>query len=152
MHTKTRKYLIASLLIVTLTVVVACAHAAGPRLATTSADRTVHHYLYSFPDGRVVARDIDNHFAVVSSQSFSLPTSHTRGAAASVADHTMYVSYGGTGGSTGNGSMLAYDLLTNTLRWTQHYAHGIDAMAVTDQGTTILMPDGADSGDGNWYI
>ncbi len=117
-----------------------------------AADATVHHYMYVFPDGKVVAYDMDNNFQVVPSQSFSLPTTNTRGAIASVVNHVMYVSWGGTGGSKGNGSMLAYDMLTNTILWRQNYAHGIDAMAVTNDGKSIFMPDGADSTDGKWYI
>ena len=64
----------------------------------------------------------------------------------------LYISYGGDGGSQGNGSLLAYNLLTDQIVWTKTYHHGIDSMAISPDGTTIYMPDGELSPDGTWYV
>jgi hypothetical protein len=112
---------------------------------------TVHHYEYVFPDGKIFVYDIDNGHALV--KSMDVPTiSGTRGVTVSPADSVMYISYGGDGGAFGNGSMLQYDLLRDSIRWIVNYNHGIDSHAMTPDGKTIFMPSGEASSDGNWYV
>jgi DNA-binding beta-propeller fold protein YncE len=95
--------------------------------------------------------DMDHGHALV--KTIGLPTlAGARGVVASPATHMLYVSYGGDGGSHGNGSMLAYDLVADKLLWTKNYTHGIDSMAITPDGKTIYMPDGEISPDGTWYV
>jgi hypothetical protein len=54
-------------------------------------------------------------------KSKSIPTSSgTRGAVACADNSTLYVSFGGDGGSKGNGGLLAYDLLGDAVLWTQN--------------------------------
>jgi len=112
---------------------------------------TIHHYEYVFPDGSMYVYDMDNGHALV--KKVSLPTAAgVRGVAASPATHMLYVSYGGDGGGNGNGSLLKYDLLTDTVAWKRDYSHGIDSMDITPDGKTIYMPDGELSPDGTWYV
>src|SRR5262249_24616131 len=121
------------------------------RAATTYPPPSTAHYEYVFVDGSMDVYDIDNGFSLV--YSTSLPTSAgTRGAVASPATGMLYISYGGDGGTNGNGSLLKYDLLHNTLVWQQSYPFGIDSMAITPDGKTIYMPDGEFSGNGTWYV
>jgi DNA-binding beta-propeller fold protein YncE len=64
------------------------------------------------------------------------------GIVASLVTGKLYVSYGGQGGASGDGSMLAYDLRRNRVIWVRHYNTGIDSMAITPDGRTIYMPRG----------
>jgi len=120
------------------------------RIETTAAG--TNHYLYTVTEGSISVFDIDNGFNLV--QTISLPQTQghgIRGVTASPATHTLYVSYGGDAGGEGNGSLLAYDLISQQVLWTQNYSHGIDSMAITPDGKTIYMPDGELSSDGKWY-
>src|SRR2546430_10002054 len=49
------------------------------------------------------------------------------------------VSFGGDGGSSGNGGLFAYDLVSDTVVWTQHYSHGIDSHARSEEHTSELQ-------------
>lgn len=111
----------------------------------------IQHYEYVFPDGWIYVYDIDNGHAVV--ESLQVPTTAgVRGVAVSPGDGMLYISYGGDGGSRGNGSMLQFSLLRDSIGWNRHYSHGIDSHAITPDGTTIYMPSGELAGDGRWYI
>jgi hypothetical protein len=95
--------------------------------------------------------NLDNNFQLV--KHVSLPQAQgVRGIGVVPGTHMLYVSYGGAGGSTGNGSLIKYDLLTDTVVWTQSYSFGVDAFAISLDGNTIYLPDGADSGDGIWNL
>jgi DNA-binding beta-propeller fold protein YncE len=123
----------------------------GPRVHHARVDGPTRHYEYVFPDGSMSVYDIDHGHRLV--QQASLPTTAgVRGVAASPRTHMLYISYGGDGGSHGNGSLLAYNLLTNQVVWARTYHHGIDSMAISPNGTTIYMPDGELSPDGTWYV
>jgi DNA-binding beta-propeller fold protein YncE len=123
----------------------------GPRIHHDRVDGPTRHYEYVFPDGSMSVYDIDHGHRLV--QQVSLPTTAgVRGVAASPRTHLLYLSYGGDGGSHGNGSLLAYNLLTDHVVWARSYHHGIDSMAISPDGTTIYMPDGELSRDGTWYV
>ncbi|HKW97050.1 MAG TPA: YncE family protein [Bryobacteraceae bacterium] len=109
------------------------------------------HFEYILVEGTIYVYDIDNSFHLV--KQINIPQAKAvRGMAASPATHTLYISYGGDGGSVGNGSMLAYDLLSNTVKWTMSYPFGIDSMAVTPDGTTLYMPTGESSPGSAWEV
>ncbi len=111
------------------------------------------HYLYAVTEGRVDVLDVDHGFAHVGT--ILLPQTQgrgVRGVAASPASHILYVSYGGDGGSEGNGALLAYDLVAQRVLWTKSYSHGVDSMAITPDGKTIYMPDGELSSSGLWHV
>lgn len=76
------------------------------------------HYLYVFPDGSVNVYDIDNNFHLVKSINLPILTGG-RGAAVDPASNMLYLSYNGDGGAHGNGSMLKYNLLTDSIVWTK---------------------------------
>ncbi len=111
----------------------------------------IQHYLYVFPDHTVYVYDMDNNFQLVNQ--INLPmTDGGRGIIADPAGGYLYLSYHGDGGIHGTGSLLKYDLIHNTIVWTQNYPFGIDSGAITPDGKTIYMPDGEAAYDGTWHI
>ncbi len=111
----------------------------------------VQHYEYVFPLGGIYVYDMDNAFKLVKQIPLPLPSA-VRGVADSPATHTLYLSYGGDGDFHGNGSMLAFDLLTEKVLWNVDYPTGIDSMAVTPDGKTIYMPTGELSPGNTWNV
>jgi DNA-binding beta-propeller fold protein YncE len=110
------------------------------------------HLEYVFNDGPVNVYDIDNGFRLV--ETFTIPgTSRgVRGVAVAPATHMMFISYGGDGGGNGNGSVLAYDLVSRRVVWSVNLNTGIDSGAVSADGKLLYMPDGENASNGNWYI
>jgi hypothetical protein len=117
-----------------------------------SAASTANHEEYVFTDGTLYVYDLDAAgFPLVKSK--SIPTSSgTRGAVACVGNATLYVSFGGDGGSPGNGGLFAYDLVNDAVVWTQNYSHGIDSHAITPDCKLIYMPDGELSSTAIWHV
>jgi len=107
------------------------------------------HYEYVFPDGGMFVYDMDNGHRLV--KHVMLPTTGVRGCVASPSTGMLYLSYGGNGGSHGNGSLLAYNLLTDTVAWTRKFPFGVDSPGISPNGKVIYMPDGSQSFDGNVY-
>ncbi len=127
--------------------------AAGARTPAQAggSSRAVHHYEYVFPDGGMYVYDIDHGQRLV--QHVRLPMARgIRGVAVSPRTHTLYVSYGGDGGSHGTGSLLAYDLIGGRVRWQRSYQTGIDSMAVSPDGRRIYMPTGELDQSGVWDV
>ena len=109
------------------------------------------HYEYVIVDRSIYVYNLDNNFQLV--KRVNLPqVNGVRGVDTVPATHMLYISYGGNGGSNGTGSLLKYDLLTDTVVWTKNYTHGVDAFTITPNGTTVYMPDGAASTAGRWYL
>ena len=82
----------------------------------------------------------------------SQSSSNSHGVVASPGNGILYVSYGGQGGSSGSGSLLAYDLLARRVLWTRSYTTGIDSLGITPDGRTIYMPDGESSESTFWRV
>ena len=111
----------------------------------------LHHYEYVVTDQRMYIYDIDNQQSLV--RTLDLPQVRgVKGVAASPPTGMLYISFGGDGGTNGNGSLLKLNLATNTIEWTKSYSHGIDSMDISPDGSTIYMPDGEMSDDSNWYV
>lgn len=120
-------------------------------MTSARADSAIHHYFYVFPDHALDVYDMDNNFQLV--QQISLPmTDGGRGIIADPASGSLYLSYHGDGGIHGTGSLLKYDLINNTIVWTQNYPFGIDSGALSLDGKTIYMPDGEAAYDGTWHL
>jgi hypothetical protein len=122
-------------------------------VTVVSAD--VQHLVYVVVDQTLYVYDLDNNFALL--KQVSLPqVQGVRGVGAVPGTNTLYISYGYDGNSavTIPGSLLAYDLLTDQVVWTQEYpsGFGVDSFAITPNGTTLYMPMGASSGSGIWHI
>jgi DNA-binding beta-propeller fold protein YncE len=123
-------------------------------LALQAASRLtngIHHYLYVFPDQAMYVYDIDHGYRVVAH--VGLPgVGGIRGVAASPRTHALYISYGDYSGPGSHGSLLAYDLLSDTVLWHRTYSLGVDSMAIDPSGRRIYMPDGELSPDGAWNV
>jgi DNA-binding beta-propeller fold protein YncE len=119
--------------------------------AVSAGSRTTRHFEYVVTDGELTVYDIDQGNRYVGT--IRLPhVADPHGVVASPATGRLYVSYGGQGGSTGTGFMLAYDLLRNRVVWERHYRTGIDSMAITPDGRTIYMPQGEQSASRAWSV
>ncbi len=114
---------------------------AGSTSRLSAHRRGTRHFEYVVNDGAIWVYDIDHHNRLVGT--IKVPQiAHSHGVVASPATGRLYVSYGGQGGSSGTGSMLAYDLRRDRVLWVRHYKTGIDSMAITPNGRTIYMPQG----------
>lgn len=115
----------------------------------TAPGQSTHHYEYVFPDGKMYVYDMDNTPRLVKQR--DLPTSSgVRGVVGDAATHRLYISFGSDG--DGGGQLLAYDVLTDQVLWTQSYSFGIDSMSITPDGKYIYMPDGEKASDPYWYV
>lgn len=116
-----------------------------------SAAAGTNHYLYVFPGSGLYAYDIDNGHKLV--KKVPLPTSAGgRGVVADPVAGMLYISYGGNGGSHGNGSLLKYNLRTDKIVWTKNYNFGVDSMGITPDGKKLYMPHGSNQYDGKWSV
>jgi hypothetical protein len=120
-------------------------------MTAARADSTIHHYFYVFPDHTLDVYDMDNNFQLVQQINFPM-TDGGRGIIADPASGSLYLSYHGDGGIHGTGSLLKYNLINNTIVWTQNYPFGIDSGALSLDGKTIYMPDGEAAYDGTWHL
>jgi DNA-binding beta-propeller fold protein YncE len=146
-HAPRKSYILALLVILAITPLFFLARG----MTGARADSAIHHYFYVFPDHELDVYDMDNNFQLV--QQISLPmTDGGRGIIADPASGSLYLSYHGDGGIHGTGSLLKYNLLTNTIVWTQNYPFGIDSGAISPDGKTIYMPDGEAAYDGTWHV
>jgi DNA-binding beta-propeller fold protein YncE len=108
------------------------------------------HYEYVFQDGQISIYQIGGTFPVINS--FAIPTSDgTRGAAACT-NGMLWISHGSDQTAAGAGKLLEYDLLTGKIIYDVTYSHGIDSHAVTNDCSTIYMPDGDLSKTGIWHV
>lgn len=141
----TRRWVALSLLAASVALGGAPAHGTASRALAT------RHLEYVLVGGQVTVYDIDDGNRFV--RRIELPhVGQVRGAVASLATQALYVSYGGQGGSSGSGSMLAYNLVTGRVMWQRDYHAGVDSMAIAPDGRTIYMPAGERSGSGVWYL
>lgn len=110
-----------------------------------------HRFEYVFPDREIDVFAAEPPFRLV--ERIRVPDLHSvRGVAVSPATGTLYASVGGNGGSTGHGTLFAYDLLRNRLRWKRAFPTGTDSLAVTPDGRTLFVPEGERTMDDLWYV
>ena len=110
-----------------------------------------HRYEYVFPDRQIAVYDIEHGHRLVAR--WSVPEAHAlRGVAVSPATRTLYLSVGGNGGTSGNGALLAYDLLRNRVLWERAFPTGTDSPAITPDGRTLYLPTGERTYDDIWYV
>lgn len=112
----------------------------------------MHRFEYVFDDGEVSVYDMDQGQALVKTISLPQTSSGIRGVTVAPATHLLFISYGGDGGASGNGSVLAYDLVAEKVAWTVHLNTGVDSGAVSPDGRRLYMPTGENSSSGIWSI
>lgn len=141
----------ALLALLALATVVSVHHGATAVAGSAARPAPTLHREYVFEDGSIWVYDIDRAHRLV--QQIPLPQARgVRGVGVGLPQHTLYVSYGGDGGLNGNGSLLAFDLLTKRVLWTKAYGTGIDSFALTPNGRTIYMPTGELSSGNQWLV
>ena len=111
----------------------------------------LHRYEYVFPDRELDVFQAGPPFRLV--ERIRIPQFHSlRGVAVDPGSGTIYASVGGNGGSSGNGSVVAYDLFTNRVRWQRSFKTGTDSLAITPDGRTLYVPEGERSMGDVWYV
>jgi hypothetical protein len=120
--------------------------------ATTPATSAVQRYEYVFPSNAIDVYDMDDSQKLVKTIALPAAATDVRGAAASPTTGMLYVSYGGDGGTNGGGTILAYDLVKETVSWTRSYSEGVDSMALSPDGHTIYLPVGEASSASTWDV
>jgi DNA-binding beta-propeller fold protein YncE len=111
----------------------------------------LHRYEYVFPDRGLDVYDIDDDFRLV--ESFVIPEAHGyRGIAVSPKTGMLYLSVGGNGGSSGDGSLIAFSLLRNRLLWERSFPTGTDSPAISPDGRQLFLPTGERTFDNVWYV
>jgi DNA-binding beta-propeller fold protein YncE len=120
-------------------------------LALGAERPATHHYEYVFPDRQVDVYDLDHGFQRVAH--WLVPEAHAlRGVAVSPVTGRLYFSVGGNGGSSGSGSIVAYDLVRRRVLWVRRFPTGTDSLAITPNGRTLFVPEGERSAGDVWYM
>jgi sugar lactone lactonase YvrE len=111
----------------------------------------LHRYEYVLPDRSIDVYEASPPFRLV--ERVHVPQAHSlRGVAMSPRTATLYLSVGGNGGDSGNGGLLAYDLRANRVLWRRAFPTGTDGLAVTPDGSTLIVPEGERSFDDIWWV
>jgi DNA-binding beta-propeller fold protein YncE len=111
--------------------------------ASAHADEPTQHFEYVVAPGAIYAYDMDHSFSLVKMLPMTTTSgSNIKGLAADPNAAMLYVSYGGDGQLDGFGSLLKYDLVAERLVWSRNYAHGVDSMAISSDGSLLYMPVG----------
>ena len=116
----------------------------------TAHSSATRHFEYVFASSGIEVYDIDHHNRYVGKIAF--PRLAIRGLAVDPATATLFVAYGGPGGSAGTGSMLAYNLVSGITLWRRDYQTGVDNIAITPNGGKIYMAVGEASDSSTWEI
>jgi DNA-binding beta-propeller fold protein YncE len=120
--------------------------------ALTATSTVTRHFEYVVLEREIDVFDIDRGLRRV--QRLLVPEAHAvRGVAAAPATHTLYITVGGDGGSYGDGSLVALDLLTNRVLWERSFPSGVDGLSITPDARTLYVPTGErSSGDIVWVV
>jgi DNA-binding beta-propeller fold protein YncE len=116
----------------------------------TAHSSSTRHFEYVFAGGAINVYDIDHRNSNIGRMSF--PASRIRGLAAYPPTGRLFVAYGGSGGSAGTGSMLAYNLVSGKTLWRRDYTTGVDNIAITPNGRAIYMAVGESSSSSTWEV
>jgi subtilisin family serine protease len=143
----------------TLRVTVAASNEAGTSTAVASAPTAViagsagiSHLEYVLLNGSIAVYDMDHAYKQLNTISLPQTEAQVRGVSVAPSSHLMFVMYGGDGGVNGNGSVLAYDLVTQKVVWESHLASGVDSGQVSPDGTKLYIPSGELSEGRAWNV
>ncbi|HWX75452.1 MAG TPA: WD40 repeat domain-containing protein [Solirubrobacteraceae bacterium] len=114
----------------------------------------VSHLEYVLANGLISVYDIDRGFALVKTISLPQTNSQVRGVTVAPSTHLMFISFGGDGplNGSGNGSVLAYDLVSDRVAWEVRLATGVDSGQVSPDATRLYMPSGENTSSGIWNV
>jgi hypothetical protein len=111
-----------------------------------------HHLEYVLQDGTIYVYDMDHGYGQVGTIALPQTSTGVRGVDVYPPSHMMYISYGGDGGTEGNGSVLAYNLVSDEVAGTVHLETGIDSGALSPDGTLLYMPTGEMNNGYVWNV
>src|SRR5439155_9735504 len=143
----------------TLRVAVVASNAAGASAPASSAQtdlvaaaERVLHLEYVLQDGVMSVYDMDHEFQLVKTISLPQTQDEVRGVSVAPATHTMYIMHGGDGpiNGSGNGSVLAYDLVAEQVVWDPKLNSGVDSGQVSPDATKLYVPTGENTASGIW--
>jgi hypothetical protein len=147
----------------TLRVAVSASNEGGESEPATSAQTAVvsaatepaQHLEYVLQDGVISVYEMDHEFKLL--KTISMPatkTAQVRGVSVAPSSHEMFIMYGGDGpiNSSGNGSVLAYDLVAEKVVWEKHLSTGIDSGQVSPDGSKLYVPTGENTETGIWNV
>jgi hypothetical protein len=115
---------------------------------------TVSHLEYVLQDGVTSVYDMDHQFKLLKTISLPQTKAEVRGVTVAPSTHLMFVMFGGDGpaNGSGNGSVLAYDLLSERVVWEVKLSTGIDSGQVSPDGKKLYIPTGESTPSGIWNI
>jgi DNA-binding beta-propeller fold protein YncE len=116
------------------------------------ASSGISHLEYVVQDGVTSVYDMDHEFKLLKTISLPQTKAEVRGVTVAPSTHLMFISYGGDGGPFGNGSVLAYDLVSEKVLWEVHLSTGIDSGQVSPDAKKLYMPIGENSSGNIWNI
>jgi hypothetical protein len=148
----------------TLRVAVTASNQAGTSQAAVSAptglvsgggDGATQHLEYVLQDGITSVYDMDHEFKLI--KAVVMPqttTSEVRGVTVAPATHEMYIMHGGDGpiNGSGNGSVMAYDMVGERVLWDVALPTGVDSGQVSPNGKRLYVPTGENTSSGIWNV
>src|SRR5690348_12895582 len=125
----------------------AAALAVGGRVPGAPA-ATVTRRLYVAINGSMTIYDVPSWCVL---KTVSLPTSDgPRGIACHPGLGSLWITHGAANGT--GGSLLRYDLASDTVLWDRYLGTGVDQLAVTLDGSKLYVPRGEKSTSNIWNI
>jgi hypothetical protein len=110
------------------------------------------HLEYVLQDGVTSVYDMDHEFKLVKTIALPQTKAEVRGVTVAPSTHLMFIPYGGDGGGNGNGSVLAFDLLSEKVVWDVKLNTGIDSGQVSPDGKRLYIPTGELTSTGLWNV
>jgi WD40 repeat protein len=97
---------------------------------------------------------MDREFALIKTITLPQTSNGVRGVTVAPATHRLYIMHGGDGpvNGSGNGSVLAYDLVSEEVLWDVKLGTGVDSGQVSPDGAKIYVPTGENSPSGIWNV
>jgi WD40 repeat protein len=114
----------------------------------------VQHLEYVVQDGVTSVYDMDHEYKLVKTISLPSTKDEVRGVSVAPSTHVMFVMHGGDGpvNGSGNGSVLAYDLVGEKVLWDVKLSTGIDSGQVSPDATKLYIPTGENTNSGIWNV
>jgi DNA-binding beta-propeller fold protein YncE len=120
----------------------------------TGSGAGVQHLEYVLQDGTTSVYDMDHEYKLLKTISLPQTKAEVRGVMVAPSSHLMFITFGGDGptNGSGNGSVLAYDLVQEKAVWEVKLNTGIDSGAVSPDGKTLYIPTGESTESGIWNM
>jgi hypothetical protein len=120
----------------------------------SSASAPVSHLEYVVQDGVTSVYDLDHGFSLLKTIPMAQDADEVRGVTVAPATHVMYIPHGGDGpiNESGNGSVLAYDLVQEKALWDVKLNTGVDSGQISPDAKTLYVPTGENTSSGIWNM